>query len=113
MTHIEPYGWRALTFKFIPIDTFTTCAIPPGKITALQHEVGDYTVESGPLVAKTMFVSSKLAEICGSPGNDVIKEPEDDATRGLPINRDIELSINGTTVRVVKQKDAEGNLRKR
>lgn len=71
---------KKLTCKFHPVDRFTTRPIPIGEITTLQHKVGDYTVEGRPSVPKAVLVSSELAEIFGSLGNDIIKEPEDDAT---------------------------------
>lgn len=61
------------------------------EIAALKHEVGDHTVETRAFVTEIMLVGGKLAEVPRGLGNDVIVKLEDDAPRGLPTDRDIEL----------------------
>ena len=65
----------------------------PGEVATLEHEVGDDTVEGGALVAETLLPGGELTEVTGGLGDDVVEEPEDDATRGLVVDRDVELHV--------------------
>lgn len=68
--------WKA----FRAIDTGTTCTIAVEKITALDHEVFDHTMESTVLVALRSakvilgLACAVLSEILCSPRYDVCEE---------------------------------------
>lgn len=52
--------------------------IATGKVTTLEHKVGDDAVERGAGVAEAVLASAQLAEVAGGLGNDVVIEVEDD-----------------------------------
>lgn len=80
-----------LTLELLAVDGLSTGTVAAGEVAALKHEVGDDTVEGGALVAETLLPGGELTEVTGGLGDDVVEEPEDDATRGLVVDRDIEL----------------------
>ena len=53
--------------------------------------MGDDPVEGGALVAVTVLASGELTEVPSGLGNHVVVELEDDATRLLIADRDVEL----------------------
>ena len=61
------------------------------EITALQHEVGDDTVELGTLISKAVRAGGELTEVLSGLRNNVVVKFEDDATSVAVINADIEL----------------------
>lgn len=52
------------------------------KVTTLEHELGDDTVERGVLVAEAVLTGAELAEVAGGLGDDVVEELEDNAAHG-------------------------------
>ena len=67
--------------------------VTTGEVTTLEHEVGDDTVEGRALVAETMLAGGELAEVTSGLWDDVVVELEGDATRGLVVDRDVELRV--------------------
>jgi hypothetical protein len=53
--------------------------VAPGKVTALQHELRDDTVELGVLVAEALLAGAEGAEILDRLGDDIVEELEVDA----------------------------------
>jgi hypothetical protein len=53
--------------------------VAPGKVTALQHELGDDAVELGVLVAEALLAGAEGAEVLGRLGDDIVEEVEVDA----------------------------------
>lgn len=47
-----------LTSKLLAVDGLSTGAVAPGEVTALNHEVGDDTVETGAFVAEAVLASA-------------------------------------------------------
>lgn len=82
---------KELTLESFTVDRLSTRSVSTGEITALEHELRDYTVESGALIAETILARAKLAEIASSLWHDVIVEPEYDPAQGFIVDRDIEL----------------------
>ena len=85
----------ALTSEFLAVDGLSTSAVALGEVTTLKHELGDDTVEGGTLVSVAMFASSKLAEVLGSLGDNIVAQREDNSSGGLAVNGDIELEFQG------------------
>ena len=54
--------------------------VTAGEVTALEHEVGDDTVERRALVAEALLAGAESAEVLGGLGDNVVKEVEVDAT---------------------------------
>ena len=80
------------TCKFFAIDGFTTRTVATGEIAALQHELGDDTVELGTLVPKSMLARGEFTEVLGRLWHYVVIELEDNAASGFVVDSDIELS---------------------
>lgn len=59
--------------------------VATGKVTTLEHEAGDDTVEYRALVTLFLRPLAKLAEVFGGPRNNIVKEVEND-TAGLFYN---------------------------
>ena len=70
--------------------------LTPREVTALQHELGDDTVERTSFVSKSILASRELAEVPGGFGDNIVVELEDDATSGLAVNGDIKLVTQDT-----------------
>lgn len=62
-----------------------------GEITALEHEIGNYTVESRALVPISILAGRELAEVPCRLGDDVVEELDNDAPCGLTADRNIKL----------------------
>jgi len=84
---------EVLVLKSFTIDGLSTSSVSTGEITALEHELRDYTVESGALIAETILACAKLAEIASSLWYDVVVEPEHDPAQRFVIDRDIEIDV--------------------
>lgn len=80
-----------ITCKLFAIDGFTAGTVTAGKVAALEHELGDDTVELGSCVAKAVLARGELAEVLGRAGHDLVVELEDDMADGLVIDFDLEL----------------------
>jgi len=52
-----------------------------GEVTALEHELGDDTVEAGALVTEALLAGAKSTEVGSGAGNLVVEELEDNAAR--------------------------------
>lgn len=61
--------------------------VATGEVTALEHEVGDDSVEGRALVAEALLASAESTEVLSGLGDHVVEEVEVDATlllcRGL------------------------------
>lgn len=83
-----------LTLELLAVDGLSTGAVATGKVTTLEHEVGDDTVEAGALVAETVYTSGELTEVARRLGYHVVVKLEGDAARGLVVDSDIELGAS-------------------
>ena len=54
---------EVLVVKLVTIDGFASCAITPGKVTALDHEIFDDAMEGGAFVAEPLLTSCQGAEV--------------------------------------------------
>lgn len=54
---------EVLVLEFVPVDGLPTCPISIGKITSLDHELLDDTMESGAFVAKAFFACCQGTEV--------------------------------------------------
>ena len=70
-------GQLALTIKAVRDrgDSY----VATGKVTTLEHEVRDDTVEAGAAVAEAVLASAELPEVPSSLGDDLVEEVEGDA----------------------------------
>ena len=79
------------TCKLFAVDRFTARAITVGKVAALEHEIGNDTVERGSGVTKPVLARGELAEVPGCLGHDLVEKPEHDAAGLLAVDCDFEL----------------------
>lgn len=70
------------------------------EITALEHELGDHTVERGTFISKTVLAGCELPEVSCGFGNDIVVQFEDDSTRWIITDADVKLG--GQEVNVSK-----------
>ena len=82
---------KAHTIKFVSIDRFTTRSISPSKITTLEHELGDHTMESRSCVSEAILAGAELAEVACRYGHDIVIQLEHDPTSWPSCDSDIEL----------------------
>ena len=61
------------------------------KITALEHEIGDYTVERGTSIAETVLAGRELSKVSRGFGDDIVVQFEDDSTGRSTIDLDVKL----------------------
>lgn len=82
-----------------------------GKVTTLEHELRDDTVETRALVTETLLASAQGTEVGGGLGDDVVVQLEGDTTGRSAVDGDVEEAVTTKTyVRsgVRLQKGAEG-----
>ena len=65
--------------------------LTPCEVTALQHELGDDTVERASFVSKSILASREFTEVPGGFGDNIVVELEDDAASGVAVDGDIKL----------------------
>jgi len=89
---------KVLIRELFAVDGFAAGSVSFGKVTALQHEIVDHTVEVGALVSESMFSGAESSKVLNSPW-DIIVEFKFDAapvfisTIGWLPN-DIEISLD-------------------
>lgn len=62
---------EVLVSELLAIDGLATSTIVVRKVTTLQHEVGDNTMEGGALVAETLVTNTQGAEVLACLGCDI------------------------------------------
>ena len=88
---------EVLVLKLGAIDGLAASAIASSKVTTLNHELLDHTVEDAALVvqwlaglANALLARAQGAEVLCGLGHNIIVELEDDAAYRLATNRDVE-----------------------
>jgi len=71
---------EVLIGELLAVNGLSAGAIATGEVSALEHEIGDHTVELGSLVAEALLTGAQGTEILSRLGNDIIEELEIDAT---------------------------------
>lgn len=61
------------------------------EITALEHELGDHTVERGTSIAEPVLAGRELAEVSRGFGDDIVVQFEDDSTSRSIIDVNVKL----------------------
>ncbi|KAK6539314.1 hypothetical protein TWF694_009548 [Orbilia ellipsospora] len=84
---------EVLIGELLAVDGLATGAIALGEVTALKHELGDDTVESGALVAEAVLLSAELTEVLSGSWDDVVVELEGDAAGWLAVDLNVEEAI--------------------
>jgi hypothetical protein len=84
---------KVLVVKLGAVDRFTARAIVIGKVTALEHELGNDTVEPGSFVTITVLARGELTEIFGRLWHDVVEQLERDAASGFVVDADVEEDV--------------------
>lgn len=55
--------------------------VATGEVTALEHELGDDTVEGGALVPEAVLAGAEFQEVAGGLRDNIVVELEVDAAR--------------------------------
>jgi len=84
---------EVLVSELLAVDGLSTGSIVLGEVTTLQHELGDDTMERAAFVSKSVLTGGEFTEVPGSLGNNIVIEPEDDATGGLVVDCDIKEDV--------------------
>ena len=96
--------WNQISASYHHADKKGAPRLTLGEVTTLQHELRDDTVEGASFVSESMLASSKLAEVFGGIGNNIVKELEDDATSGLTVDGDIKLVFIRREIRIARSR---------
>ena len=83
---------QVLVRELRAVDGLSTRAITASKVTALEHELGDDTMEAGALVAETWGSLCELEEILRGLGDNIVEEVKVDTTGVLAVDGDVELN---------------------
>lgn len=79
------------TCKLLAVDGLAARAVVTGEVTALEHELGDDTVETRAGVAEAVLASAELAEVLRRLRHLAIEELEGDASCFRAVDGDVEL----------------------
>lgn len=88
---------KVLVLELLAVDGLAAGAIASGKVTTLDHELLDNTVEAGALVVeglarlpKTLLAGAERAEVLGSLGHDIVVQLQHDTTSWALADADVE-----------------------
>jgi hypothetical protein len=70
---------EVLIGKLLAVDGLAASTVTAGEVTALEHEVGDDSVEGRALVAEALLAGAESTEVGGGLGDNVVIEVEVDA----------------------------------
>ena len=65
---------EVLVGELLAVDGLATSAIVVCEVTSLQHEVGDHSVEGGPLVTEALLAGAQGAEVFTSLWGNIISK---------------------------------------
>ena len=65
-----------LTLELLAVDGLSTGTVATGEVTALEHELGDDSVEGRALVAEALLASAEGTEVLSSLRDDIVEEVE-------------------------------------
>jgi len=82
---------EVLVLELVAIDGLAASSVVVGKVSALAHEVGDDTMESGASVAKAFLSGAQGAEILSSLGHHIGPQLHDNSAHGLTTGSDVEI----------------------
>ena len=87
--------WKNTQRALEPLTRLSAGAITLGKVTALDHEVLDHTVEGRALIAKALLAGGEGAEVLSRLGNGLAIETNDNAADGLVAVLDVKVDLVG------------------
>lgn len=90
---------EVLVRELLAVDRLTTVATAGLKVTALQHEARDHTVENGAQVAEALLASAQGAEVLGGLGGDVAPQLKLDGVLQLAVNGGLEVDLGASNSR--------------
>jgi len=82
---------EVLVLELFAVDGLSTGAVVVGKVTTLQHELRDDTVEDGVPVAKALLASAESSEVFGGLWDNVVFELKDDLASWGSTDGDVEV----------------------
>jgi len=84
---------EVLVGKLLAVDRFAASAVTASEVTALEHKLGDDAVEARACVAEAVLARRELTEVARRLWDNIVEESEDDAARGLFVDRDVEVDV--------------------
>lgn len=88
-------GLEVLIGELGAVDGLSAGTVVSGEVTALQHELGDNSVEDGVGVAEALLTSAESSEVLGGLGDNVVVELELDSAEGLAVSGDVKVNLVG------------------
>lgn len=85
----------------------STTYVATGKVTTLEHEVGNDTVELGARVAKALLAGAESTEVLDSLGDDVVEELKVDAAGTLCNTDDHGQQVSNMMIEVELEQELE------
>uniref|UniRef100_A0A1Y1L0Z6 Uncharacterized protein n=1 Tax=Photinus pyralis TaxID=7054 RepID=A0A1Y1L0Z6_PHOPY len=86
---------KVLVLELCAIDRLATSAVALGKVTTLDHELLDNTVERRILVAKSLFPSSQGTEVLSRLRDSLSVQSHDNTAQWLATMLNIEVDLVG------------------
>lgn len=84
---------EVLVSELLSVDGLSSGSVVFSEVAALEHELGDDSVEAGSLVAELVDSGAELSEVPGSLGDDIIVKFEDDSASRAAVDRDVEEDV--------------------
>mmetsp|Transcript_53880 Transcript_53880/g.109830 ORF Transcript_53880/g.109830 Transcript_53880/m.109830 type:complete len:254 (+) Transcript_53880:116-877(+) len=88
---------EVLVLKLGSVDALAAPAVSTGEVAALEHEVGDDTVELAALISETWLSSAELLEVLYSLGDFFIVKTHLDGTRRLSTDGHVEVHLGSNS----------------
>jgi hypothetical protein len=83
---------KVLIGKLFSVNGLSSSSISSGKVSSLEHELGNHSVELAALVSKSLFSSAEGSEVFNGLG-DIIVQLEDNSSSCLSSNSDVEEAL--------------------
>jgi len=81
---------EVLVLKLVSVDGLAAGSVVVGEVAALAHEVGDHSVEGGPLEPVPLLAGAQGTEVLRGLGHHVFTELHDNTSQGCTVGGDIE-----------------------
>ncbi len=86
---------EVLVLEFLAVDGSSTRTVTIGEVSALDHELGDDSVEARAFIAIAFLTGGKLVEVVGGVWDLPAIEAHDDAAERLSTLLDVEVDLLG------------------
>lgn len=84
---------KVLVSELLTVDGSTTGSVTSGKVTTLQHELRNDSVESRVGVTETLFTGTQGSEVFGGLWHNVVVQLEGDSTELVAVGGNVEVNL--------------------